>query len=573
MAENLSWSFELQDQLTGPANAMLQALQRIEKQLGAVGTALNQQQRAVASTAESTSALTNSWSTFTTGLASGYGLISRVTDQLLGLGEAAVTKVFDFEKGAVDALSFKENTLASFQTILGSAKEAQDFFNTAALFGKFTPYETQEVVKQFKQLLGAGFSKEEVPIVFQAVGDVAAMSGFSTDVMNRLTYAFTEIKAMGTLQERQLRMVMIDAAQGGVGNKDITAALARNLGVAPDQVRGLIESGQVSADAAIYSIVETMRDKAGGGVLGGGMMAQQDTFSGVLSTLKSGFSDFFLTLDGNATDVQGFNVLKGAMINLRSMLDTNTVAGKQLQDTVVTAFNRITTAIFGAFQGSDGLANMQAIAEKAANAFGNIAEVVGIAFEAAFTGATSFAEALGLTTGGANELFDGPLSPTRIEEIRNAMMNFGRDVGTALGQAAHAFQELLDVANKAETLLNFVGGRGVSEDKDKQIDKAFAQAWFGEKGAGAGKEGVDWFLPGKKYGVEKYLGDMEPVRAGLSQLPGTGGGDGGVQTNYFSIDASGNGDPETAANRIKDGLASPNMSKEIRKYSLQLGAR
>jgi tape measure domain-containing protein len=440
--ENLNWNFNLMDGIRGPAAEMAASLEFLTKKLGSASGAVDELEKAMRASKGSSAAASGGLAEFGLQLSA----IKELAGPLMEAGRWALEKGWDFEKKSIEALEFKENTLTSFQVLLGSAKEAQEFFNEAAWLGRATPFQTRDVVAQFQRLLSAGFTKAEVPVVFQAVGDAAAQRGFSTDVMNNITNALSHAMASGGHNMgRVLQMLQFDAAGTGFQRGRFMEILAKNLGINKEGVDALLSSGQVSGREFVKAFIDDMAETAGGGITGGGMKKMENTFRGIMNTLEGTFQEFFFLKPGGADDVKGFVTLKNAMMNVRDALNVTTPAGKALQDSVVGAFDHITKALFGTLEGPDGLANVQHIIQQAAVAFEDLADVADIGLSGMTAMVTSFLQGVGLMHGSAEDLFSGPMSKEELEKNRVAFQEFGKSVGEALSGVVTVLQLMKEV--------------------------------------------------------------------------------------------------------------------------------
>ncbi len=441
MGENLNWNFNLMDGVAGPAAGMANALDLLTKKLELAAVGVDELQKSMRSTMEETEKASGGLAQFGLELSA----IKQVAGPLMEAGRWALDQGWDFEKKGIEALAFKETTLASFETLLGSAKEAQAFFSQAAWLGKITPFQTKDVVQSYKQLLSAGYTTQEVPVVFQMLGDAAALRGFDPQVLQHMGFALQHLmSAKQSEMGSALMMFGKDAAGTGYNRAKFDSVLAKNLGVDPDSVQDLLSSGKVTAKEVTAALVDQMAVAAGGGIAGGGMFNLQDTFQGIMSTLESTFSDFFLTLPGKADAVGGFNVLKSALMNMRDALDTSKDAGKELQRVVVEAFSSITTSLFGTFAGPDGLKNMEHLVRQGAVAFQDLADVVNIGLGGAVSMVTAFLQGIGLMGDDTKELFSGPMSPEELAKNKIAFQSFGKAVGEALAGVVHVLEMLGD---------------------------------------------------------------------------------------------------------------------------------
>ena len=103
-----------------------------------------------------------------------------------------------FQTG-IGAASFKENTLASFSTLLGSQDAAQKALEQAVQFAAKTPFTTDTTISGFQTLLTARFDQKDIIPILSGVGDLAALKGFDQGVIDRVLLAFTQIKNKGRL--------------------------------------------------------------------------------------------------------------------------------------------------------------------------------------------------------------------------------------------------------------------------------------------------------------------------------------------------------------------------------------
>lgn len=302
--ETLEWVYSLYDKVTGPAGRISKSLQGIHKTLGDMPTNI--------------------------------ALVQQGMNVLFAGAVKLGGAVFDAGNFAVNALAFKESTLASFELMLGTKKAAQAFFEQAKGFGKLTPFETSDVVKSFQDLLQAGFTQQEVPIVFQALGDVAAGKGFDKQIIDRLTLAFGQIRSKGKLMGDDLRQVV----EAGVGRGAIFQNIAKQLGIDPKTVDDYMSKGLIKSDVAITAMLDTIRDKfSGGKELGAGMLAQATTIRGLFSTLASAPMDMFLDID--LENSPGFKGLKAFLGNLVEALNPDNATGSKLKGLIESVVNDV----------------------------------------------------------------------------------------------------------------------------------------------------------------------------------------------------------------------------------------
>lgn len=149
-----------------------------------------------------------------------------------------------------------ETTRIGFETMLKSAKEADKFMQEIQQFAKDTPFGQKEVVELGKALLVRGFERAEVIPMLRIIGDVAAAMGTGTEGIDRMIYAFGQMKALGKVSAEEMNQL----TEAGVRAWDY---LARGLGKSIAETRKLSEQGKIAADVAIKHILAGMREYEG----------------------------------------------------------------------------------------------------------------------------------------------------------------------------------------------------------------------------------------------------------------------------------------------------------------------
>ncbi|ULR41399.1 tape measure protein [Thermus sp. NEB1569] len=222
-------------------------------------------------------------------------------------------------KLVIDAVSFKENTLIAFQTLLGSREEAERMMREAVRFAAATPFETRDVIDAYQRLLTAGFKPVEIPVVLKGVGDLAALKGFDKGVIDRVLYAIQQIRAKGRLQGEELMQL----AEAGVPLGKVYEVLGRRIGKSADDVRKLQEAGRISADLGIVAVLEALRDTVSGGRLGSMMDRTSRSISGLLSTLRSRPTELLMDIN--------LDPVRNTLANLVTLTDTTRRTGQRLK--------------------------------------------------------------------------------------------------------------------------------------------------------------------------------------------------------------------------------------------------
>ena len=302
----------LSDQVSGPANKAADALDD-------VGNAANRASK-------------------DTG---GFGAAAVAVGTLAAQALAKVAEVaFDAAKAtakfAYDSAVFKENTMIALETLVGSKQEADRLYKQAVEFAGKTPFETPQVIETYQKLLTAGFKPMELDIVMKGVGDLAALKGMSTEIMDRVTEAFGKIQAQGKLTGES----MDSLASAGIPLKRVYEVLGTQLGITAAQAKKLQSEGKIDATTGIAATLQALQETVSGGELGGMMDKLSQSLGGLVSSLTSRpFELFNAVQTGPALD----NV-KGFVKSLSDALDPASDTGKP----IVGMFEDIGTS-FGEF--------------------------------------------------------------------------------------------------------------------------------------------------------------------------------------------------------------------------------
>lgn len=381
--DKLSWIFELVDKMTGPASKIEKSLGKLGKaagggeggkmsgfakmtgvigklfggkaaaqvvRFGAVLDKFAPELKAAGTAGKGLFAVGSGVMSVVGGIASVAATVGAVVGGAV-LGLAAVGT-----KYALEAFSFKENTMAGFETMLKSKQAAARVMADAVQFAAVTPFGTQEVIEAYRKLMVAGFKEGDLRSVMTTVGDVGA--AFGQEAMQSVIRGMAQIKAKGKLQGEELMQL----SEAGVGSGAVFDALAKKLGKTREQVQKLVSAGKVDSDTGIAAILEAITTTVSGGKAGSLMEKQSQTISGLLSTLESKPFEFFLAIDESKVLAPA----KGFISAFTEALDPKTAVGGRivaLLQTIGNAFG----SVFG-----DG----QASAFEMSKAIGKVLDVV-----------------------------------------------------------------------------------------------------------------------------------------------------------------------------------------------------
>jgi len=254
-------------------------------------------------------------------------------------------------KTAFENFAFKESALATGKALWGSAEAADEMFKKASALARLTPFNVKEVAGAFNKLGAAGFGMEEVPVVFQGLSDIAAMSGRGAEAIGSLTLAFSQVMGKGHLAGQELNQIT-EAAGGAVSRMKLFGEIAKIMGVAESSIDSMMQNGLVPARVAIMGVMNVAKG-LGGGVIGQNSIEQSKTLGGLWSNLEDTITNLWLTMD--ISNAPWFKTVKGVMSNIIDALDTSTDSGKRFQ----AVFDRMFAATIGRFEDWDGVGGLE----------------------------------------------------------------------------------------------------------------------------------------------------------------------------------------------------------------------
>lgn len=170
-----------------------------------------------------------------------------------------------------------QNARIGFETMLGSAKDAEAFLRELQDFAAKTPFEFPDLMNASKRLLAMGFAAKDVLPMMRAVGDAAAGLGLGREGIDRITMALGQMRAKAKVSAEE----MLQLTEAGVPAWDI---LAKAMGKSTAEVMKLSERGLLPAEQAISALIAGMEQR-----FPNMMKNMENTWQGVTSTIKDVF--------------------------------------------------------------------------------------------------------------------------------------------------------------------------------------------------------------------------------------------------------------------------------------------
>ena len=229
-----------------------------------------------------------------------------------GLSATALTKqIFDIRS------EFQQLEIA-FGTMLKSKEKANELMKDAAEFAATTPFDLKGVAAGIKQNLAYGASVDTVIDEMRMLGDVAA--GVSMP-LNDLVYLYGTLRTSG-------KVATIDIRQFAGRGIPIYEELAKVLGVAKNEVAGLVTAGKVGF-ADIEKAFKNMT--SAGGMFNNLMADQSKSLGGQYSNLKDNIEMMFNDI-GKSQE----NVFSNAMGLASKLVENYETVGRALAVLVAT---------------------------------------------------------------------------------------------------------------------------------------------------------------------------------------------------------------------------------------------
>ena len=215
------------------------------------------------------------------------GLMGRVGT--VGLYGGAIGAALEVGTGIV-AGRFEQQKIA-MQTLLGDKKKADALMEELKRYEPKIPYSFPSLVQFSRQLMAAGFSKDQIIPVFQAIGDTASALGAGEAGLSRFVQGIMEIKNGGPIGRELMRIaqdvpgfnprgVIIKAFGSDLGIKDVTKMTREDKEHAGERLDELIRKHRVNRDAMVQGMVDQMEQDHGGA-----MARQMGTLQGQFTNL------------------------------------------------------------------------------------------------------------------------------------------------------------------------------------------------------------------------------------------------------------------------------------------------
>jgi hypothetical protein len=227
-------------------------------------------------------------------LAEGSDLALGATAAIAAAGIAAAAAIgymgYKFTEASVQAGVFAEKSQLAIGFLTNNAPQAAEQFDQVRHMAQSLGLEVNETVGSFERLLAMQFSVGRSKDLIKMAADMQAI-GANGEEVQRILYAISEIKSMGTLQKRQERMLQM----AGISGTLIDAALMKHTGITDHaKLEKARSKGQIGADVAVDAIMEAVMHKTHESNLGdAGKAFASQTIAGMSTAFHAQLDNLF----------------------------------------------------------------------------------------------------------------------------------------------------------------------------------------------------------------------------------------------------------------------------------------
>jgi tape measure domain-containing protein len=255
----------------------------------------------------------------------------RIDDVFKSIGKTvagvfAVSQMKEFAMQVVNVRGEFQKLEIAFKTMIGDTNEANALMSQLIKTAATTPFGVSDISNAARQLLAYGVEADKVNETLIRLGDIAA--GLSIPIGD-LAYLYGTTMVQG-------RMYTADLNQFLGRGIPLGEELAKVLGVAKNQVRALVEEGEVGFPEVEQAIINLTNE---GSKFGGLMEEQSQTISGRISNIEDTIEQMFNQI-GQASE----GVIGTSLDIVSSLVENWETVGKVLL-TVIAAYGTYKAAV------------------------------------------------------------------------------------------------------------------------------------------------------------------------------------------------------------------------------------
>ena len=256
------------------------------------------------------------------------GIVSAVKGVALGYGGK---KLFDYIIGSNADM---EQSITSFEVMLGSAEKAKTLMSDLQNFANVTPFEVTDLTGASQTLLSFGEDINNLQGDLKMLGDI---SQGNQEKFKSLALVFGQVQSAGKLMGQDLLQMI------NVGFNPLQV-ISQKTGESMADLRKDMEGGKISFQM-VSDAMKTATSE--GGLFYQSMEKQSKTMTGMISTLKDNFAQF-----GRDVGEEAFEQIKGTLSELMAEMDKASKDGtlKEVAEEIGNSINTLVQILTGAIK-------------------------------------------------------------------------------------------------------------------------------------------------------------------------------------------------------------------------------
>jgi tape measure domain-containing protein len=167
-----------------------------------------------------------------------------------------------------------QQTRIGFETLMGGAESANKHLEELKKFAVETPFDFETLTGASRRLQNVGLEAAKVIPLMRDIGNAAAAAGASSEDLDGITLAFSQIIAKGKVSAEEVNQL----AERGI---PVWEMLSKTLGKSKAEIIKLSEAGKISSDIFLQAFQKFSQVK-----FGDAMAKQSQTFNGAWSSIK-----------------------------------------------------------------------------------------------------------------------------------------------------------------------------------------------------------------------------------------------------------------------------------------------
>lgn len=326
--EGFEYEAKVKDSASGPTDAATEAVKKLGEALGKTDDAIKAHEKAQASLGKAHEKAGKAaehgagfFHEFTSSLIPEIAVAELLAEGIKKLGEAVVDLTIEGAKFALEAADFKEDTIAAYSAIYGSAEEGEKAFAQIESMAIGTHTKLEDAGQMAQNLMVAGIEDQNsIASVIEATANLRRI-GLESGAA-KLSRIVEQSAALGHFQLPK------KLAGTGIRVEEVVNELAKSLHKTPEIIKQELKAGKIETEAGIAAITKVINE---------GKIGQIAEKKFDLSDLKTDWHNFWVKIFEDVNIEPLVNSLRG----FAGIFDSGTASGKTFHDTITDAFNAI----------------------------------------------------------------------------------------------------------------------------------------------------------------------------------------------------------------------------------------